>query len=103
MRLNGIRSVAIVVAAACLASVAIAAGSPDPTGLWLTEDGSAVVKIEECGPALCGAVVWSEKPIDAKGRSLCGLAVLGEAVKTGEDSWSKGWIYSPKADGKFPA
>jgi Uncharacterized protein conserved in bacteria (DUF2147) len=23
-------------------------------------------------------------------------------VKTGDDSWSKGWIYSPKADGKFP-
>ena len=25
------------------------------------------------------------------------------AVKTGANSWGKGWIYSPKADGKFPA
>jgi uncharacterized protein (DUF2147 family) len=80
-----------------------AADSTDPAGLWLVEDGSAVVKIEACGPALCGSVVWSRKPTDVKGRPLCGLAVLGAAVKTGANSWGKGWIYSPKADAKYPA
>jgi uncharacterized protein (DUF2147 family) len=100
MRLNGILSLAIAVA--CHASAAGAADALVTTGPWLTEEGSAVVKIAECGPALCGAVIWSEKPVDAKGRPLCGLAVLGAAVKTGDDSWSKGWIYSPEADGKFP-
>ena len=101
MRLaGGLAALAIV--ANAFASSALAAGSADPTGLWLTEDGSAVVRIAACGPALCGTIVWSQKPADAKGRPLCGLAVLGEAVKTSGDSWGKGWIYSPKADEKFP-
>ena len=88
---------------AILAASGAAAGSADPTGYWLTEDGSAVVRIAACGPSLCGTIVWSQKPVDAKGRALCGLAVLGDATKTGVDSWGRGWIYSPKADEKFPA
>jgi uncharacterized protein (DUF2147 family) len=102
MPLNGILSVTIAAAAACLASAAIAAGTPDPSGLWLTEDGSAVVKIAECGPALCGAVIWSEKPVDAKGRPLCALAVLGAAVKTGDDSWSKAGSIARRPMANFP-
>ncbi len=96
----------------CLASVALAIGlaaapacaadANDPTGPWLIEDGSAIVQIASCGPALCGTIVWSQKPTDARGEKLCNMAVLGEAVSSGPGSWNKGWVYSPKAGGKYP-
>ena len=96
----------------CLAAIAIAvvfaamparaAGVNDPTGPWLTEDGSGVVQVVSCGPALCGTIVWSQKPTDASGQKLCNMAVLGDAVSSGPTNWSKGWIYSPKAGGKYP-
>ena len=45
----------------------------DPSGTWLTEDGRARVRIERCGAKqerVCGYIVWMEKPVDAKGRTL---------------------------------
>jgi uncharacterized protein (DUF2147 family) len=78
------------------------AGRADPMGFWMTEDQSAMVDIVACGPMLCGTIAWSEKTVDAKGRPLCGRAILGELMKTGPDSWDKGWIYAPKADEKYP-
>ena len=80
----------------------LAAGSSDPTGPWLTEDGSAVVQVASCAQALCATIVWSEKPVDARGEKLCGMAVLGGAVSSGPTSWGNGWIYSPKANSKYP-
>jgi uncharacterized protein (DUF2147 family) len=74
----------------------------DPMGPWLTEDGSAIVRIASCGRALCGTIVRSQKTTDARGEKLCGMAVLGDAVSTGPASWGKGWIYSPKANGRYP-
>jgi uncharacterized protein (DUF2147 family) len=84
------------------ASLAAAAGANDPTGQWLVEDGSAIVQIAPCGPALCGTVIWSQKPSDARGQKLCNLAILGEAVSAGPAKWDKGWVYSPKANGRYP-
>jgi len=77
------------------------AADDDPTGAWLVEDGSAVVQISQCGPALCGTIIWSQKPVDAHGQVLCGRAVLGDAVASGASSWDKGWVYSPKSDSKY--
>lgn len=95
-----------VIAAAALfavlaASPAAVAGG-DPTGVWQVEDKSAIVQIEPCGPALCGTIIWSEKPTDAKGEKLCNMAVLGDAMPSGADSWDKGWVYAPKAGSKYP-
>jgi uncharacterized protein (DUF2147 family) len=89
-------------AVALAAGPACAAGANDPTGPWQTEDGSGIVQIASCGQALCGTVVWSQKPTDARGQKLCNMAVLGNAVSSGSASWSEGWIYSPKANGKYP-
>src|SRR6266478_8942413 len=86
-----------------VATMAAAAGMAEPTGPWLTEDASAVVQVAACGPALCGTIIWSQKPVDAKGRPLCGRAVIGAMMKSGADSWAKCWIYSPKMDSRFPA
>ena len=79
----------------------VLAAGEDPTGAWLVEDGSAVVQISECGPALCGTIIWSQKPMDARGQVLCGRPVLGDAVASGTGSWDKGWVYSPKSDSKY--
>jgi uncharacterized protein (DUF2147 family) len=48
--------------AATLAAVMLAASvSPsaaaDPTGMWLTEEGKAKVRVANCGAALCGTIV----------------------------------------------
>jgi uncharacterized protein (DUF2147 family) len=79
----------------------VLATGDDPTGTWLVEDGSAIVQISECGPALCGTIIWSQKPKDIRGEVLCGRQVLGDAVASGAGSWDKGWIYSPKTDSKY--
>ena len=100
------RSVLYLTAAAMVLALAAApagaAGANDPAGPWLTEDGSGIVQIASCGPALCGTIVWTQKPTDARGQKLCNMAVLGDAVSSGPASWNKGWIYSPKANGKYP-
>lgn len=39
-----------------IAAPAFASAPVSPTGRWLTEDGSAIIEIAPCGPALCGAI-----------------------------------------------
>jgi uncharacterized protein (DUF2147 family) len=105
---NGFSSLALAIALAALLLAAIflaqssRADQPGPMGLWMTEDNSAVVRIEPCGGVLCGNIAWADKPADAKGRPLCGRGILGDVTKTGPASWGKGWIYSPKTDDKYP-
>jgi uncharacterized protein (DUF2147 family) len=48
-----------------VASSALASGSDDPTGVWLTQAGDAKVAVSRCGSALCGRVVWLKAPIDS--------------------------------------
>lgn len=46
------------------------AGTTDPSGTWLTEDGRARIRVEHCGATLeqiCGYVVWAK---DAKGQAF---------------------------------
>lgn len=42
------------------ASFAFAAPSyaADPSGLWLTEEGDAQIRMAKCGPGYCGTLVW---------------------------------------------
>jgi uncharacterized protein (DUF2147 family) len=52
-------------------AIAKDAGSLDPTGTWLTEDGRAKVRIEKCGADhanICGNVVWLKDPLDEHGK-----------------------------------
>src|SRR5262249_62313470 len=47
-------------ALAAMDSVAAA----DPTGVWLTQDGEAHIRVAKCGAAICGTVVWLKSPVD---------------------------------------
>lgn len=64
-------------AALWLSTVALAAFGPgmiarafaaDPLGTWYTEGRDSQVRINKCGGALCGALVWLKEPNDANGR-----------------------------------
>lgn len=84
------------------------AQAPDPTGLWLTENKRAVVKIDRCGQSLCGNIHWiieggmqtDAKNPDAskRGQPMCGLPILYGFKQNQKNLkvWESGKIY--KAD-----
>jgi uncharacterized protein (DUF2147 family) len=88
---------------------ALAIGASAPEGTFVTEDGSALVRIEPCGSSLCGTVarILSKGPgipvTDVhnpdrrlRSRPLLGLAVLG-GFKPSGGQWTGGRIYDPKS------
>lgn len=90
------------------------ARADDPTGLWWAEGGAAQVRIDRCGAAFCGRVVWLRSPFDAFGcalrdaenpepalreREVIGLELLrglrASPAADGWDGWDGGEIYDP--------
>jgi uncharacterized protein (DUF2147 family) len=65
--------ISAIVAAAVVGSTVLAgtAGAADPTGVWLTQERDAHVRIAKCGQGYCGALVWLRDPLDpATGRPV---------------------------------
>jgi len=84
--------------------VATPAFAASPKGDWLVEDKSAIIRIDSCGSALCGAIVWAKKqdgvdennPDPAKrSRPIMGLPLL-LGMKPGSDGRWDGDIYNPE-------
>ena len=121
------RALRPVSALALLAGVAAGAGlaaqraeaavSNDPSGVWLTEDGKARIRIEKCGTTntnICGYAVWLKTPLNEKGEprvdfrnpdpkkrtraSLGHQLIMG--LKPNADGRYEGKIYNAE-DGKF--
>jgi uncharacterized protein (DUF2147 family) len=85
--------------------------SADPKGTWLTENGRSRVKIDDCGGALCGTIVWLKEPNDPetgkpktdknntdagkRSRPLVGLPIVLSMKPNGASKWS-GQVYSPE-------
>jgi uncharacterized protein (DUF2147 family) len=104
------RAVAIVVVVLGLATPACA----DPLGTWLTENGRSRIKIETCGGALCGSLVWLKEPNDPetgkpkldknntdaakRTRPLIGVPIVISMQPAGPSKWS-GQVYNAE-DGK---
>ncbi len=97
--------------AALTAGASGAAGAAqgiDPTGLWLTENERAAIRITRCDQGLCGRVAWivddgmrrDRKHPDAakRDRPMCGLKILWGVEQQADDpnSWEDGTVY--KAD-----
>ncbi|WP_404479564.1 DUF2147 domain-containing protein [Novosphingobium sp. BL-52-GroH] len=86
-------------------------------GRWLTDDGSGVVELAPCGPALCGRLVAVRDPKAPshdvnnpdralRGRMLVGIPILSGLVRdSGKDGagWSGGQAYDPKAGRTYRA
>ena len=81
----------------------------DPTGVWLTQQGDARVKVSKCGGGICGVIVWLKDPINATTgkpevddknrnpslakRPIMGLSLFSGMHAVGPNKWS-GNIYN---------
>ncbi len=100
--------------AIALALFGLCDGGPvfaDPLGTWLTENGRSRIKIENCGGALCGNIVWLKEPNDPetgkpkldknntdaakRSRPLIGVQIVLSMKPNGANKWS-GQVYSPE-------
>jgi len=87
-----------------LALIATPAFAATPKGDWLVEDKDAIIRIDSCGSALCGTIVWTKKqggldennPDPAKrSRPIMGLQLL-LGMKPASDGRWEGDIYNPE-------
>jgi uncharacterized protein (DUF2147 family) len=88
-----------------LAIVALphAAAQPEIAGERLTPGLNARVRIEACGDAVCGRIVWlwDETPKDVEDKSpLVGKAVIDRMRSAEPGRWSGGRLYNPE-DGRY--
>jgi uncharacterized protein (DUF2147 family) len=104
----------IAFAALALALCSTSALAGDPSGMWLTEDGEAKIKVAACGNAMCGTIAWLKEPNDKatnkpktdknnanaslRERPVIGSPVLLSMKADGADKWS-GQLYNAE-DGK---
>jgi uncharacterized protein (DUF2147 family) len=104
-------------AAALMLAVPTDAQAGDPTGVWLTQQGDARVRVSRCGGGMCGAIVGLRDPIDEetgrpatdkrnpdpsrRNRPLIGTQLILGMQPAGQDKWS-GRIYNAD-DGKVYA
>lgn len=99
---------ALAAATLTTASLALAARTDDVAGVWMSQDGRTKVRVNDCGGALCGRIVWLKEPIDPKtgkprtdklnpdvskrDRPMLGLQVVNGLRPIGERHWA-GPIY----------
>jgi len=78
-----------------------ASHAAEPTGDWRVEDGSAIIRIDNCGGALWGVVAWERSPgrdnrnpnPTLRGRPTLGSAVVINMRKTAQGRWD-GQVYN---------
>ena len=85
-------AIVTLVATTMVSGTALAA---EPMGDWRTEDGSAIIRIDNCRGALWGLVAWEKEPgRDARsGRPTLGAAVLINMRASSQARW-EGQIYN---------
>lgn len=95
---------------------ALAQGSSDPSGLWVTQAGDAKVRVSHCGEGICGVVVSLREPtnpatgapfVDDKNpnpalrrRPIIGLPLFSDMRPTGPGRWA-GRIYNADDGGTY--
>lgn len=112
-------------AALLLALAALALVVPTPTALvgkaaaanrgvaghWLVANERAIIRLEPCGPTMCGRLAWLSEPYaddggpkrdtenpdpSRRGRPLCGLRLVSGLERAGADRWEDGEIYNSR-------
>ena len=81
------------------------------TGVWLTQDDQAQVRISDCGDKLCGTIVALRDPLAPDGqpktdtrnrdaslhsRPIVGLQILRDFIRLDGKRWGDGTIYNPE-------
>jgi uncharacterized protein (DUF2147 family) len=88
---------------AALGVSAVTALAADPTGVWLTADQSAKIRLERCPDGYWGSIDWEKVPgTDSKnpdpskrGRPLLGTPILISMKPSEANKW-QGKVYNPK-------
>jgi uncharacterized protein (DUF2147 family) len=92
------------------AALAAPAAAPEPTGEWLVADGTAHIRIVDCGEALWGVVSWQKKPMldrhnpdpALRSRPTLGIPVLRNMKKSAPGRW-EGEIYNARDGNTYDA
>ena len=61
-------------------------------GVWLRQEGAARVRIANCGPSLCGTIVWLK---ETGGPGRVGQRVFFDMKPSGSNSWA-GSAFNPE-------
>jgi uncharacterized protein (DUF2147 family) len=81
----------------------VGSAAAEPTGDWMVGNGAAVVRIEPCGEAMCGAIAWTKRQngVDAKNpdpakrtRPLLGMPILIDMKPAADGSRWEGKVYN---------
>lgn len=96
-----------ITALAVAALVATPALAGDPTGVWMRASGTSKIRIDNCGSALCGTVVWEKSPRKdtfnpdpaKRDRPVTGVRILLGMQPSGTPDQWKGEVYNAE-DGK---
>jgi uncharacterized protein (DUF2147 family) len=74
-----------------------AAMAAEPTGDWRVEDGTAVIRIDNCRGALWGVVAWEKEPgRDRSGRPTLGSTVIINMRPSSSQARWDGQIHNPQ-------
>jgi uncharacterized protein (DUF2147 family) len=105
----------LLAALALLAPLPGEAAAASVEGLWLTDDGKAVIRIAPCGQRICGRIarVLDTRPNVPKtdvnnpdpsrrGQPILGLQVLS-GFRGGPAQWTGGQAYDPKSGRGYKA
>jgi uncharacterized protein (DUF2147 family) len=86
-------AISLVVAASMASGTAMAA---EPNGDWRTEDGSAIIRVDNCRGALWGVVAWEREPGRDRrnGRPTLGSTVLINMRPSSSQARWDGQIYN---------
>ena len=101
---------ALVMTCAGIATLGAAASAAEPTGVWLTADQSARIRIEPCADGYWGVIDWERQAgVDEKnpdpskrGKPLLGTPILISMKPSGASEW-EGKVYNPKDGGFYTA
>jgi uncharacterized protein (DUF2147 family) len=99
------RVIASVFAATIASSAAVSAAmAAEPVGDWRVEDGSAIIRVDNCRGALWGVVAWEKEPGRDKrsGRPTLGSPILMNLRASSQARW-EGQIYNPQSGDTYKA
>ena len=86
------------------APAAAAAQSPAAAGVWRNPKNTVHVKLQPCGPTMCGTVVWAAPKAQAKaraaGQKLVGAQLFREFKPVAPGRW-QGKVFVPDMNRTF--